>query len=223
MAAASGRYYGPGHFGLLDLGDGVEKFSMHYEADMTAAAAACLPFARCFGKTAGRSAETSSKPGTYEIEVERSGFALELATDFVRIARAGGFGGFGGPPPGAGAPPRTGQPAAGAPGQPPAGFGGFMRAPTGPVLRCPIRLLHRTQRTGRPETLALTSSITWSGPIRNGPSRPSPTRVGIPVRLISKSKSRAPIAPWRQPLTMNLSRCPPLPAVPDNLAHRRVD
>ena len=33
VVAASGRFVGPGHFGLLDLGDGVQKFSCHYEAD----------------------------------------------------------------------------------------------------------------------------------------------------------------------------------------------
>ena len=26
---SGGRFVGPGHFGLLDLGDGVEKFSCH--------------------------------------------------------------------------------------------------------------------------------------------------------------------------------------------------
>ena len=31
---SSGRQIGPGHFGLLDLGDGVQKFSCHYEADL---------------------------------------------------------------------------------------------------------------------------------------------------------------------------------------------
>ena len=34
VVAASGRFVGPGHFGLLDLGDGVQKFSCHYEADL---------------------------------------------------------------------------------------------------------------------------------------------------------------------------------------------
>ena len=34
VVAASGRFVGPGHFGLMDLGDGVEKFSCHYEADL---------------------------------------------------------------------------------------------------------------------------------------------------------------------------------------------
>ena len=34
FAGSSGRHIGPGHFGLLDLGDGVQKFSCHYEADL---------------------------------------------------------------------------------------------------------------------------------------------------------------------------------------------
>ena len=34
LIGSGGRYIGPGHFGLLDLGDGVEKFSMHWEADL---------------------------------------------------------------------------------------------------------------------------------------------------------------------------------------------
>ena len=31
---SGGRTIGPGHFGLLDLADGVQKFSCHYEADL---------------------------------------------------------------------------------------------------------------------------------------------------------------------------------------------
>ena len=34
FAASRGRHIGPGHFGLLDLGQGVQKFSLHYEADL---------------------------------------------------------------------------------------------------------------------------------------------------------------------------------------------
>jgi arabinan endo-1,5-alpha-L-arabinosidase len=34
VVAASGHFVGAGHFGRLDLGDGVEKFSCHYEADL---------------------------------------------------------------------------------------------------------------------------------------------------------------------------------------------
>ena len=31
---SGGRSIGPGHFGLLDLGEGVQKFSLHFEADL---------------------------------------------------------------------------------------------------------------------------------------------------------------------------------------------
>ena len=34
VVAASGRHIGPGHFGRMVLGDDVEKFSCHYEADL---------------------------------------------------------------------------------------------------------------------------------------------------------------------------------------------
>jgi arabinan endo-1,5-alpha-L-arabinosidase len=34
FAAATGRWIGPGHFGLLDEGNGVQKWSCHYEADL---------------------------------------------------------------------------------------------------------------------------------------------------------------------------------------------
>jgi arabinan endo-1,5-alpha-L-arabinosidase len=34
VVAANGRLIGPGHFGRIDLGHGVEKFSCHYEADL---------------------------------------------------------------------------------------------------------------------------------------------------------------------------------------------
>ena len=34
FAGSRGRHVGPGHFGLLDLGQGVQKFSLHYEADL---------------------------------------------------------------------------------------------------------------------------------------------------------------------------------------------
>ena len=34
LIAANNRLIGPGHFGLIDIGDGVQKFSCHYEADL---------------------------------------------------------------------------------------------------------------------------------------------------------------------------------------------
>jgi len=60
VAAASGRHYGLGHFGLLDLGDGVQKFSMHYEADMDRSGRSVLAIRPCSGKMAGQSAATNS-------------------------------------------------------------------------------------------------------------------------------------------------------------------
>ena len=81
LIGAGGRVVGAGHFGLLDLGDGVQKFSLHWEADLdrggvgesdrdecddqdgeqrpgglpsTGAAPACLIFDPFCGMTAGR-------------------------------------------------------------------------------------------------------------------------------------------------------------------------
>jgi arabinan endo-1,5-alpha-L-arabinosidase len=83
--------------------------------------------------------------GTFEIESERSGFALELAVDFVRINTPRR--GFGGPTPAA---PPAAQPAAGAPAKPagarpagpPAGFD-FWGPPTGPVSPIPDQTLEQ--------------------------------------------------------------------------------
>jgi arabinan endo-1,5-alpha-L-arabinosidase len=86
VIAGRGREYGPGHFGLLDLGDGVEKFSMHYESDMDRGGRSVLGIAPLLWRDGWPVAGENLAPGTYEIQSERSGGALELATDFVRIA-----------------------------------------------------------------------------------------------------------------------------------------
>jgi len=54
VCGSGGRFVGAGHFGLLDCGEGVKKFSMHWEADLDRAAPACWTFVRCFSSTAGR-------------------------------------------------------------------------------------------------------------------------------------------------------------------------
>jgi len=100
VVAASGRDYGPGHFGLLDLGDGAEKFSMHYEADMDRSARSVLDIRPLLWKDGWPVGGDNFEEGTYEIQSERSGGALELATDFVRIntpRRGFGFGPPSGP------------------------------------------------------------------------------------------------------------------------------
>ena len=41
LIGSGGHEVGPGHFGLLDLRDGVQKFSMHWEADMDRGGCKC--------------------------------------------------------------------------------------------------------------------------------------------------------------------------------------
>jgi arabinan endo-1,5-alpha-L-arabinosidase len=94
VVAASGRFVGPGHFGLMDLGDGVEKFSCHYEADLDRSGRSVLDIRPLLWKDGWPMAGDNFKEDTYEIQSESSGSALELAVDFVRMA-GGGRGGFG--------------------------------------------------------------------------------------------------------------------------------
>ncbi|WP_256326192.1 family 43 glycosylhydrolase [Sphingomonas sp. NFR15] len=81
-----GRTFGPGHFGLIDLGGGVQKFSMHYEADMDRSGRSVLAIQPLLWRDGWPVAGENLKPGTYEIASERSGNALQVNVDFVRIA-----------------------------------------------------------------------------------------------------------------------------------------
>ena len=96
VVAASGRFVGPGHFGRLDLGDGVEKFSCHYEADLDRSGRSVLDIRPLLWKDGWPVGGDNFAGGTYEIQSERSGFALELGVDFVRMDR-GARGGRGAP------------------------------------------------------------------------------------------------------------------------------
>ncbi len=100
VAGARDRHIGLGHFGLMDLGDGVEKFSMHYESDMDRNGRSVLDIRPLMWKDGWPVGGDNFEGGTYEIESERSGFALELATDFVRMNLPRRGGGFFGPPTG---------------------------------------------------------------------------------------------------------------------------
>ena len=140
VAGASDRHIGPGHFGLLDLGDGVQKFSMHYEADMDRSGRSVLDIRPLLWKGGWPVGGDNFEAGTYEIQSERSGGALELNVDFVRmnVPRRGGFMA---PPPGANAPNANGGNAAP---HPPAGGpppGGFFGAPAGPAAPLPNQTL----------------------------------------------------------------------------------
>jgi arabinan endo-1,5-alpha-L-arabinosidase len=96
---------GPGHFGLLDLGDGVQKFSCHYEADLDRGGISVLDIRPLLWRDGWPVAGENFKTGTYEIESARTGTALEMAVQGVPVGGARGRGGRGGPPPAPGAAP----------------------------------------------------------------------------------------------------------------------
>jgi arabinan endo-1,5-alpha-L-arabinosidase len=93
VLAAGGRVAGPGHFGRIILGDGVQKMSCHYEADLDQSGRSVLGIRPLLWKNGWPVAGENFKEGTYEIESERRGYALELVVDFTRMA--GGMRGFG--------------------------------------------------------------------------------------------------------------------------------
>lgn len=108
FAGSGGRTIGPGHFGLLDLGDGVQKFSLHYEADLDRGGASVLDIRPLLWKDGWPVTGDNMKEGAYEIESVRTGTALELAVEGMPVGGRVGRGGRGGGP-GAGAGPGGGR------------------------------------------------------------------------------------------------------------------
>ena len=88
---SSGRVVGPGHFGLLDLEDGVQKFSCHYEADLDRGGTSVLDIRPLLWKDGWPAAGENVKEGTYEIESVRTGTALELAVEGVPVGGRSGM------------------------------------------------------------------------------------------------------------------------------------
>jgi arabinan endo-1,5-alpha-L-arabinosidase len=133
LIGSGGRLVGAGHFGLLDLGEGVQKFSMHWEADFDRGGASVIDIRPLLWKNGWPVAGENAREGTYEIESVRTGTALELAVEGIPVGgRRAGRGGAG-IGPGAGAGPAGGQAApGGAPqaGGPPRGAPGAT-PPTG--------------------------------------------------------------------------------------------
>jgi arabinan endo-1,5-alpha-L-arabinosidase len=132
---SGGRYVGPGHFGLLELGDGVQKFSLHYEADLDRGGASVLDIRPLLWRDGWPVAGENVKEGTYQLESARTGTALEVAVQGVPVGGLRGRGGRGAP--GAGGPPGAGRgapPDPGGRGAPPdpAGRGGGGRADAAP-------------------------------------------------------------------------------------------
>lgn len=85
VLAANDRLIGPGHFGRFVLGNGVEKMSCHYEADLNQSGRSVLGIRPLLWKNEWPVGGEIFKEGTYEISSERRGYALELAVDFVRM------------------------------------------------------------------------------------------------------------------------------------------
>ena len=107
FAASSGRNVGPGHFGRLDLGGGVEKFSMHYEADLERGGVSVLDIRPLLWRDGWPVAGENLAAGTYQIESARTGTVLEMAVPGVPVGgpRQRGPGGPGGPGGGNAPPP----------------------------------------------------------------------------------------------------------------------
>ncbi|RPI24490.1 MAG: glycoside hydrolase [Actinobacteria bacterium] len=96
---SGGRYIGAGHFGLLDLGDGVQKFSLHFEADLDRGGRSVLDIRPLLWQDGWPVAGENFAAGTYEIQSARTGTSLEMAVEGVPVGgpRLRGPGGAGGP------------------------------------------------------------------------------------------------------------------------------
>jgi len=94
FAGSSGRHIGPGHFGLLDLGEGVERFSCHYESDLDRGGISVLDIRPLLWRDGWPVAGDNVTSGIYEIESARTGTALEMAVQGMPV---GGVRGRGGP------------------------------------------------------------------------------------------------------------------------------
>src|SRR5688572_31459984 len=88
FAGSRGRHVGPGHFGLLDLGQGVQKFSLHYEADLDRGGISVLDIRPLLWRDGWPVAGDNLVAGTYTIESARTGTVLELAVQGMPV---GGF------------------------------------------------------------------------------------------------------------------------------------
>ena len=73
FAGSKGRHIGPGHFGLMTLGPGVQKFSLHYEADLDRGGASVLDIRPLVWRDGWPVGSDNLTAGTYAIESVRTG------------------------------------------------------------------------------------------------------------------------------------------------------
>jgi arabinan endo-1,5-alpha-L-arabinosidase len=92
---SAGRLIGPGHFGLLDLDDGVQKFSTHFEADLDRGGISVLDIRPLLWRDGWPLAGENFEGGIYQIESARTGTALEMAVQGVPVGGGRGRGGRG--------------------------------------------------------------------------------------------------------------------------------
>jgi arabinan endo-1,5-alpha-L-arabinosidase len=85
VIAAGDRKTGAGHFGRTIVDEGVEVMSFHWEADFDLGGRSTLAIRPLLWKNGWPVGGEQFKGGTFEIESERRGYALELAVDFVRM------------------------------------------------------------------------------------------------------------------------------------------
>lgn len=85
IIAAHDRVTGPGHFGWIHCGEGVEKMSCHFEADFDMGGYSTLGIRPLLWRDGWPVAGRNLRGGVYELESVRHGYALELAVDFVRL------------------------------------------------------------------------------------------------------------------------------------------
>jgi arabinan endo-1,5-alpha-L-arabinosidase len=95
------RYIGPGHFGLFKVEEGVEKFSLHWEADLDRGGVSVLDIQPLLWRDGWPVAGENLRAGTYVLESVRTGTVLELAVQGIPVGglRPRRPGGPGGPPP----------------------------------------------------------------------------------------------------------------------------
>ena len=85
VLGASLRLSGAGHFGRTVIDEGVEVMSCHYEADLDRNGRSVLAIRPLLWRNGWPVAGEPLRGGTYALESERRGYALELAVDFSRM------------------------------------------------------------------------------------------------------------------------------------------
>ncbi|MBN2591748.1 MAG: family 43 glycosylhydrolase [Sedimentisphaerales bacterium] len=89
------RKVGAGHFGLFDEGQGVQKFSLHWEADLDRGGSSVIDILPLVWEDGWPVAGEFLEEGTYQLLSYSTGTALELAVEGSAVGR-GGRGGGGG-------------------------------------------------------------------------------------------------------------------------------